>query len=241
MKCVHINIKKVVIILFSVVFNNIQRTQLVADNQMETVTKHFNQKNVTVQDTVTFPPKLAMGNSILHCDTEKDCSTLNPPCINCDLNTNCIYGSEMNTTCSVHHLVQCKGSRSFQRSLICRYCYQTEAWEHNCELKANCNSAATPRTYYRTNCTVKSNTLCLGHRTFFKNMQCNWTDGYRWSTALILSVTLGGFGADRFYLGHWQEGIGKLFSFGGLGVWTIVDVILISLHYLGPANGSLYI
>lgn len=80
-----------------------------------------------------------------------------------------------------------------------------------------------------------------GNRRFYKNVRCNWTGGYRWSTALIFSITLGGFGADRFYLGHWQEGIGKLFSFGGLGVWTLVDVILISLHYLGPADGSLYI
>lgn len=45
----------------------------------------------------------------------------------------------------------------------------------------------------------------------------------------------------RFYLGHWQEGIGKLFSFGGLGVWTLIDVMLISMRYLGPADGSLYI
>lgn len=81
----------------------------------------------------------------------------------------------------------------------------------------------------------------LGRRTFNKNVRCNWTRGYRWSTAMALSITLGGFGADRFYLGHWQEGIGKLFSFGGLGVWTLIDVILISLHYLGPADGSLYI
>ncbi|PNF41034.1 hypothetical protein B7P43_G08223 [Cryptotermes secundus] len=92
-----------------------------------------------------------------------------------------------------------------------------------------------------TNCTVKSEVLCLGRRTFLKNVPCNWTGGYKWSTALVLSITLGGFGADRFYLGHWQEGIGKLFSFGGLGVWTLIDVILISLHYLGPADGSLYI
>lgn len=45
----------------------------------------------------------------------------------------------------------------------------------------------------------------------------------------------------RFYLGHWQEGIGKLFSFGGLGVWTLVDVVMIATGYLGPADGSLYI
>lgn len=77
-----------------------------------------------------------------------------------------------------------------------------------------------------------------------------------------MSVTLGGFGADRFYLGHWQvlmiarlfynnflpiicifyqEGIGKLFSFGGAGVWTLVDVILVAVGYLKPADGSVYI
>lgn len=117
--------------------------------------------------------------------------------------------------------------------------------------------------FHRTNCTVRSDLLCLGKRNFQKRVQCNWTQGIKWSTALIISVTLGGFGADRyiyldktnnnsipyiflipsprFYLGHWQEGIGKLLSFGGLGVWTLIDVILISLHYLGPADGSLYL
>ena len=60
----------------------------------------------------------------------------------------------------------------------------------------------------------------------------NWTQGHKWFTALLLSVTLGGFGADRFYLGHWQEGIGKLFSFGGLGVWTLVDVVMIAIRYV---------
>lgn len=58
---------------------------------------------------------------------------------------------------------------------------------------------------------------------------------------LISSLTLGGFGVDRFYLGHWKEGLGKLFSFGGLGVWTLVDLILIIIGYVGPEDGSLYI
>jgi hypothetical protein len=34
---------------------------------------------------------------------------------------------------------------------------------------------------------------------FSKRLECSWTEGYSWKTALILSVTLGGFGADRSY------------------------------------------
>lgn len=55
------------------------------------------------------------------------------------------------------------------------------------------------------------------------------------------SITLGGFGVDRFYLAHWGAGVGKLLSFGGLGVWSILDVILVGTGYLAPADGSAYI
>lgn len=239
MKCIHLNVLNVLLIILSIVVNNIQQTHMAADNHMELNTKDISQKNVTNIDLDALKPRNV--DSVLHCPSDMFCNKLKPPCINCEYNLNCMYGKIINTTCRANQLIQCKGDRNFQRSLICRYCYQTEPWEHSCDLKANCNSVATPRASYRTNCTVNGNILCLGNRTFFKNVRCNWTGGYRWSTALILSITLGGFGADRFYLGHWQEGIGKLFSFGGLGVWTIVDVILISLHYLGPADGSLYI
>lgn len=58
---------------------------------------------------------------------------------------------------------------------------------------------------------------------------------------IYFSITLGGFGVDRFYLGHWQEGLGKFFSFGGLGVWTLVDIVLVAVGYITPADGSLYI
>ena len=49
------------------------------------------------------------------------------------------------------------------------------------------------------------------------------------------------FCVSRFCLGDWQVGIGKLFTFGGLGVWTLVDVVLVAIRYIGPADGSLYI
>ena len=34
-------------------------------------------------------------------------------------------------------------------------------------------------------------------QVFSKRVECNWTEGYSWRTTLILSITLGGFGADR--------------------------------------------
>lgn len=184
-----------------------------------------------------------LTNSLVaKCSSEKPCYELKAPCLDCKFNYSCVYGAKLNVSCvPFDGKIKCEGQREFFREMTCSYCYQTHHWDHSCALKANCNTVAAPRPYYRTNCTVKDDILCLGKRTFNKNLRCNWTGGYKWSTAVLLSITLGGFGADRFYLGHWQEGIGKLFSFGGLGVWTVIDVILISLRYLGPADGSLYI
>ena len=34
--------------------------------------------------------------------------------------------------------------------------------------------------------------------------------------------------------------VSKLINFGELGVWTILDVILIWTGYVGPADGSAY-
>ncbi|XP_065335230.1 TM2 domain-containing protein almondex [Cloeon dipterum] len=176
-----------------------------------------------------------------NCPSNVECDKLGGLCLNCTFNKSCEYGKEVKVLCSVLNDINCLGESTFERTMTCQFCYQMDPSNYTCKLLANCNSVASPRTYYRTNCTVKSELLCLGNRVFQKNLPCNWTGGYKWSTALLLSITLGGFGADRFYLGHWQEAIGKLFSFGGLGVWTLVDVVLVWLHYLGPADGSLYI
>lgn len=43
------------------------------------------------------------------------------------------------------------------------------------------------------------------------------------TTALILSILTGSLGVDRFYIGDTGQGIGKLLTLGGLGVWTIID------------------
>lgn len=175
------------------------------------------------------------------CESKVKCNELAADCLDCDFNNSCIYGEKTEIQCRPRKYVTCLGEQSFTLYFKCQYCYQSDPNFHTCTNNTSCFSNVAPRQRYKATCSVPSHFICLGKRKFSKMLNCNWSSGKRWSTALLLSITLGGFGADRFYLGLWREGIGKLFSFGGLGVWTLVDVVLIAFGYVGPADGSLYI
>lgn len=157
-------------------------------------------------------------------------------CLDCSF-PDCEYGSVININCTTKQF--CLQSYTITKEVDCRYCWQLPSADYDCVPVRNC-SASEVR-LRRTVCTVHQSVLCKGRRVFFKNVRCNWSSGYSWWKAMLLSVTLGGFGADRFYLGMWKSAIGKLFSFGGLGVWTLIDAVLIGIGYVGPADGSLYI
>uniref|UniRef100_A0A8C2VND3 TM2 domain-containing protein 3 n=1 Tax=Chinchilla lanigera TaxID=34839 RepID=A0A8C2VND3_CHILA len=183
---------------------------------------------------------------MMKCPSNGLCNRLPADCIDCATNFSCIYGKPVTFDCTVKPSVTCvdqdfKPQKNFIINMTCRFCWQLPETDYECTNSTSCMTVSCPRQRYRANCTVRDHIHCLGNRTFHKMLYCNWTGGYKWSTALALSITLGGFGADRFYLGQWREGLGKLFSFGGLGIWTLIDVLLIGVGYVGPADGSLYI
>jgi len=74
------------------------------------------------------------------------------------------------------------------------------------------------------NCGVKVIKQCEGQK--------------EWIVALLLSVFLGHLGIDRFYLGYIGLGILKLLTFGGCGIWWLIDLILIAADQLKSADGK---
>lgn len=50
---------------------------------------------------------------------------------------------------------------------------------------------------------------------------------YRWTlTGTAISWLAGFFGADRIYRGEIGLGVLKLLTFGGLGIWWLVDALV---------------
>ncbi|KAM0546015.1 hypothetical protein ACHAPJ_011029 [Fusarium lateritium] len=45
-------------------------------------------------------------------------------------------------------------------------------------------------------------------------------------TAMLLSLFFGCLGIDQYYAHHWPLAIFKMLTFGGLGLWALLDMIL---------------
>jgi TM2 domain-containing membrane protein YozV len=58
-----------------------------------------------------------------------------------------------------------------------------------------------------------------------------------WLTTLLLCIFVGFLGVHRFYTGHIAIGVVQLLTFGGCGIWWIVDLIMIATGTYTDSNG----
>ncbi|HKW74202.1 MAG TPA: NINE protein [Terriglobales bacterium] len=56
--------------------------------------------------------------------------------------------------------------------------------------------------------------------------------------AFLLCFFLGVFGAHRFFLGKIGSGVAQLLTFGGLGLWTLADLIILVTGNFKDAEGN---
>ena len=57
-------------------------------------------------------------------------------------------------------------------------------------------------------------------------------------TTALLCFFLGGLGVHRFYVGKIGTGVAMVFTLGGLGIWTLVDFIMILMGTFTDVNGK---
>lgn len=62
-------------------------------------------------------------------------------------------------------------------------------------------------------------------------METTPTRKVNWMVTLILSIFFGSLGVDRFMMGQVGWGILKLITFGGFGIWWLIDVIMIACKH----------
>ncbi|KOB76835.1 TM2 domain-containing protein, partial [Operophtera brumata] len=92
-------------------------------------------------------------------------------------------------------------------------------------------------------CIAATGIICKesNNSSFTRTLPCKWTNGYSLEIALLLSVFLGMFGLDRFYLGYPGIGLAKLCTLGFMFLGQLLDIILIAAQVVVPSDGSAYV
>ena len=56
--------------------------------------------------------------------------------------------------------------------------------------------------------------------------------------ALLLCFFLGGLGVHRFYAGKIGSGVVQILTLGGLGIWVLIDMVMILCGSFKDAGGG---
>ncbi len=62
-------------------------------------------------------------------------------------------------------------------------------------------------------------------------------EGKSWMVTLLLSILVGSLGIHRFYVGKIGTGILMLLTFGGCGIWALIDIIMVVTGSFKDAQG----
>ncbi|GAA3922584.1 TM2 domain-containing protein [Actinoplanes auranticolor] len=63
------------------------------------------------------------------------------------------------------------------------------------------------------------------------------TGSKSWVVALVLSFFVGVLGIHRFYVGKIGTGVLMLITFGGFGLWALIDFIMIAVGKFTDKQG----
>lgn len=62
-----------------------------------------------------------------------------------------------------------------------------------------------------------------------------------WLITLLLCIFVGSLGVHRFYVGKIGTGVLMLLTFGGCGIWTIIDLIMIIVGKFQDNEGNVIV
>ena len=132
-------------------------------------------------------------------------------------------------SCQVLEGVECHGSRSFTKTNVPCLRYDVFSVTHShlvriIDIGCGLETIAFRHTYSL----MSSVCVSLSHTHRY--------NGYSFPSIILYSVFLGYLGVDRFCLGYTCLGVAKLLTLGGLGVWWVVDVILLLAGQINPAD-----
>jgi len=125
------------------------------------------------------------------------------------------------------HCTNC-GNQVDPQAVACMNCGASPKSQRN--YCYNCGSSTNSMAVACTSCGVALGTY--NPQTIVNGEQKEWL------TTLLLCLFLGGFGVHRFYTGHTGIGLIQLFTLGGCGIWSLIDLIMIVTGSYRDANGS---
>ena len=104
---------------------------------------------------------------------------------------------------------------------------------------SNCGKQIDDKAVICIGCGVPTQNYVTPRNSGFQLMDTPIPEGrFDWLTTLLLCFFLGVFGVHSFYTKKTTIGIAQLLTFGGCGIWTTIDLIMIIVGSFKDGDGN---